>query len=132
MPAYGNFVLDKGYDAAAQITKYRAVKLTGEETVGPVTAITDQVIGIAQFDVLTAEIAKGKGASVREAGISEMECSAAIAVGALVTIAADGRAKTAANGERIVGQCLKGTANAGERAAVRLSLPGPLAVTGAF
>lgn len=132
MPAYGNFVLDKGYDAAAALTIYRAVKMSAEETVTPITAITDVVVGVAQFGVTAGEILKGKGASIREAGISEMECSAAIPVGSVVTIAADGRAKAAANGERIVGQCVKGTANAGERAAVRLSLPGPLAVTGAF
>ena len=127
MPAYGNFVLDKGYDAAAAITKFRAVKFSAEETVTPVTAITDQVIGVEQFGVSAAEILKGKGASVRTDGITEMECSAAIAIGALVSIAADGRCKTAATGERIVGLCVKATANAGERAAVRLRLPGVLA-----
>lgn len=128
MAGYGNFVLDKGYDAAAAISIYRAVKFSAEETVTPVTAITDQPAGIAQFAVTAPEIAKGKGASVREMGISEMEASAAVAVGALVTIAADGRGKTGAAGERIVGVCVKGVANAGERMAVRLTLPGPLAV----
>lgn len=126
MPAYGNFVLDKGYDAAAPITKFRAVKFSAEETVTPVTAITDQIVGVEQFGVSAAEILKGKGASVRSAGISEMECSAAITVGAAVSAGTDGRAKTAATGERVIGQCVKGTANAGERAAVRLTLPGLL------
>lgn len=126
MPAYGNFVLDKGYDAAAALTKFRAVKMSAEETVTPITAITDQPIGVEQFGVSALEITKGKGASVRLAGITEMECSAAIAVGASVSIAADGRAKTAATGERVIGQCLKGTANPGERAAVALRLPGIL------
>ena len=128
MPAYGNFVLDKGYNAAGAITKFRAVKFTAEETVGAVTAITDQPIGVEQFGVSAAEIAKGKGASVRTDGITEMECSAAIAIGALVSITTDGRCKTAAAGERVVGLCTKATANAGERAAVRLRLPGTLAV----
>jgi hypothetical protein len=132
MPAYGNFVLDKGYDAAAALAKNRAVKFSAEETVTPVTAITDNVVGIALFAVTAPEIAKGKGATIREAGIAEVECSAAIALGSMVTIAADGRGKAAATGERIIGQCVKGTANAGEYAAVRLSLPGPLAVTGAI
>lgn len=133
MPAYGNFVLDKGYDAAAALTKYRAVKFSAEETVTPVTAITDQVAGIEQFGVTAAELLKGKGASVREMGISEMEIAATIAVGQMVTINASGLAKPAANGERIVGVCVKGaTFAAGERCAVRLTLPGPLAVTGAI
>jgi hypothetical protein len=38
MPATGNFLLDKGYDAAAALTIYRAVKFSAEETVTPVTA----------------------------------------------------------------------------------------------
>ena len=127
MPSYGNFVLDKGYNASAAITKFRAVKMTAEETVGPVTAITDQPIGIEQFGVTAGEITKGKGASVRTDGISEMEASAAVAVGALVAIAADGRGKTAATGERIVGVCLEAAGGAGERMSVRLRLPGVLA-----
>src|SRR5687767_9923423 len=107
MAAYGNFVLDKGYDAAAAITKYRAVKFSAEETVTPVTAITDQVAGIEQFGVTAGEILKGKGASVREMGISEMEIAATITVGQMVTINASGLAKPAATGERIVGVCVK-------------------------
>jgi hypothetical protein len=33
--AWGNFVLDKGFDVAAQIVKFRCVKMTAAETVGP-------------------------------------------------------------------------------------------------
>lgn len=126
MPSYGNFVLDKGYDAAGAITKFRAVKMSAEETVTPVTAITDQVVGVEQFGVSAAEILKGKGASVRIAGISEMEASAAIVAGASVSIASDGRAKTAATGERVIGLCLEGAGNTGERCSVALRLPGIL------
>jgi len=124
LPATGNFILDKGYDASAAITKFRAVKFTAEETVAPVTAIGDMVIGIEQFGVTAAEIAKGKGASVRTQGISEMEASAAIAVGAEVGITADGRAAAMGAGVRSIGVCTKGCANAGERISVMLNLPG--------
>lgn len=128
MPATGNFILDKGYDAAAALVKYRFCKFSAEETVTPVAAITDVVAGVPQFDVSTAEVAKGKGASVRVAGISEVECSAAITVGALVELVADGRVRTAtaSSGARIVGRCTKGTANAGERASVELDMTGGL------
>ena len=64
-----NFLLDKGYDVSAQILKYRAVKFTAAGTVGPVTAVGDTPIGITMEDVLTAEIAKGKGAPVAIAGV---------------------------------------------------------------
>ena len=33
-----NYIQDKGYNAAAALTKFRAVKFTAAETVGPVTA----------------------------------------------------------------------------------------------
>jgi hypothetical protein len=129
MPATGNFVLDKGYDAASALTKKRACKLVGEELVGPVTAIADIPIGVTQFDVSAAEIAKGKGASVRLQGIAVMECSAAIAAGALVQMAADGRAApyTGASGARILGLCTHGATTSGNEVSVHLDLPGGVA-----
>lgn len=129
MPATGNFLLDKGYDVQAAIVKKRAVKLVGEELVGPVTAIADIPIGVAQFDCTTGEIAKGKGASVRLAGISVMECSAAIAAGGLVQMASDGRAApyTGASGARLLGLCTKGSTTAGQEVSVHLDLPGGVA-----
>jgi hypothetical protein len=122
MAAWGNFVLDKGFDAAAALTIYRAVKMSAEETVTPVTAITDVPIGVAQFGVTSGEILKGKGASVRVLGVTEWEASAALTVGThfLVTITTDGRCKPAATGERVVGVLVKGASGAGARASVLL------------
>jgi hypothetical protein len=119
--ATGNYIQDKGYDAAAAITKFRAVKFSAVETVTPVTAATDQIAGVAQVAVSAGEITRGKGVSVRRMGATEWECSAAIAVGVPVAMAADGRCKTAASGERVWGQCDEPTANAGERARVTLN-----------
>jgi len=125
--ATGNFVLDKGYRAAGALTKFRAVKFSAAETVTPVTAITDQIAGIVQFGVTSTELSKGKGALVRVMGQSEMEASAAIAVGAAVSAGTDGRAKTAATGERVVGLCVGHPAtNAGDRITVRLVVGGAL------
>src|SRR4051812_48889974 len=99
MPAFGNFELDKGYDADAVITKFRAVKLGATaESVAPVVASTDRTHGISQFGVTAAELAKGKGASVRLEGISEWEAGAAIAKGAEVMADASGRCITRAAG----------------------------------
>lgn len=119
--ATGNYIQDKGYDAAAAITKFRAVKFSAVETVTPVTAATDQIAGVAQVAVSAGEILKGKGCQVRRMGATEWECSAAIAVGVPVAMAADGRCKTAATGERVVGICDEPTSNAGERARVTLN-----------
>lgn len=117
--ATGNFVLDKGYNAAAAVTKFRAVKMTGNpEEVTPVTGIADNLIGFAQFSVSAAEIVKGKGASVRLLGITEAEASGAIDEGNWVTMDADGRvsAYVAASGKRVIGQCVgHASTNAGDR-----------------
>ena len=124
--ATGNYIQDKGYDAAAAITKFRAVKFSAEETVTPVTAATDVVAGIAQVGVTAGEIVNGKGVSVRRMGASEMEASEAINPGQLVSITADGRAQVAAATERVIGVCDEGAANAGERIRVTLDLPGTI------
>jgi hypothetical protein len=117
--AAGNFVLDKGYACTAAVTKFRAVKYTGNsEEVGPVTAITDDPAGWAQFGVTLAEVAKGKGPSVRILGITEAEAAGAIAVGQRCQLEADGRvsALVGASGKRIVGRCVGFAAvNAGDR-----------------
>jgi hypothetical protein len=126
--ATGNYLLSKGYDAAAAVTKFRAVKFSAEETVTPVTAITDMIAGVAQVGVTAGEITKGKGVEVAQEGATEWECSAAIAVGAAVSAGTDGRCKTAATGERIHGWCEEATGASGERARIHLKINGPLAL----
>lgn len=130
--AFGNYILDKGYNAAGAITKYRAVQYTDSEEVGPVTAEGDAIAGFAQFSVSAAEILKGKGASVRVAGITEAEVGNAtqIAVGDSVELLLDGTVGKASGGggARVVGTCVgHATANpavAGDRIALRINLDG--------
>jgi len=94
--AYGNFVLDKGYDLAAACEKFRVVKATSNaEEVTKVSAATDYPLGVIQFGVITSELTRGKGASVREQGISEVAAGAAITKGVEVEIDANGRVITA-------------------------------------
>jgi len=121
--ATGNFVLDKGYDAAAALGKYKAVKFSAAETVTPVTAKTDVVAGITQYAVATGEITKGKGASIRVMGATEMEVSGTATIGALAGLNADGTCHDAATGDRVIGVFRQGAATGG-RASVQLSLPG--------
>lgn len=130
--ATGNFILDKGYNAAAALTKFRAVKYSAAQTVTPVTAITDRIAGFGQFSVSAAEILKGKGATVRIAGITEAEVgtAAAIAVGALCELTADGRVKAAvaASGARVVGLCVGHPSSGviGDRITLLIDSDGPL------
>lgn len=117
--AWSNFILNKGYDADLALTKFRAVKVgTASESVTPVTANTDDIMGFAQFSVTSAQIVSGKGASVMMLGITEAEAVGAIAVGNWVTLEADGRVSVLANasGKTVVGKCV-GTpsTNAGDR-----------------
>lgn len=128
--ADSQFVLSRGFDAAAAVTKFRAVKLTtAENTVTPVTAKTDVTVGISEFDCSAADILKGKGVNVVMAGIAQMEASVAITVGQIVAAETDGRAKVVATTDRIVGLCVGNPAGgAGERISVLLSLPGTLLV----
>ncbi|KKW09708.1 MAG: hypothetical protein UY48_C0055G0011 [Candidatus Gottesmanbacteria bacterium GW2011_GWB1_49_7] len=138
MTAWGNFIVDKGFDAAAAITKFRAVKLVatnGLESVTPVTAATDNVVGVAQFGVTAPEILKGKGASVRLMGITEMETAEAITRGRRVSITANGRvqmASTGVVGDTLIGLAMDGCDGAGDRIPVFLNLPGVDKITAAF
>jgi hypothetical protein len=124
--AWGNFILDSGFDVTAAVTKFRCVKLTAAEIVGAVSGIADLPIGVAQYSVATAEVAKGKLASVRLMGVTEAEAAGAIAVGVRCQMEADGRvsAEVGASGKRLVGICVGHPAGtAGDRIAM-LFLPG--------
>lgn len=128
--AWGNFLLDSGFNSASVLTKYRAVKLSAAETVTAVTATTDRPIGFSQFDISAAELAKNKGASVRIWGVTEAEASTAINVGDMCTLEADGRVSVlvGASGKRIVGQCVGHPAGtAGDRITLLIVLGGGVA-----
>jgi hypothetical protein len=130
--ATGNTILDKGYRVLAgqTLTKFRCVKYsTTPETVTNVAAIGDMIAGVALFAVSAAELLKGKGAVCRQAGIVECECSAAIALGALCELVADGRVRTAtaSSGARIVGRCVgHPSTNAGDRISMEIIMQGGL------
>lgn len=123
----GNYIQDKGYNAAAALTAFRAVKFSAAETVTPVTAATDFIAGVVQHGVTAGEITRGKGASVRVEGDTLMECAGNITIGAAVSTNASGQAKAAATGERVIGHCVEANADgAGGYARVHLSTDGAL------
>lgn len=125
--ATSNYLLDKGYDVSAAISKFHAVKYVADQEVGPVTANTDEIAGFAQFAVTAAEITRGKGATVRLGGITEAIASGAVAVGDVVTLDADGRVSSGSSGQRIVGTCVGAPAtNAGDHISLRVNLDGGL------
>jgi hypothetical protein len=99
-----NYVLSKGYIAQSAISRFHAVKGgTLDETVTAVTGATDSIVGIAQQDVVAADVNK-QAIEVRSQGITKMVASAAIAKDAGVNITATGRAVTqGAAGTRVIG-----------------------------
>jgi len=117
-----NYMQDKGYDAAAAITKFRAVKFSAEETVTPVTAAADIVAGVAQESVSAGDITHGKGCVIAVEGDTEWECSEALAVGTRVAIGNDGTINAAGAGEKIHGWVVEPTTATGQRARVHLNL----------
>jgi hypothetical protein len=127
--ATSNQVLTKGFavPAATVIVKGRAVKLSGvAEEITPVTAVTDPVIGIAVFDVSSAEQAKGKGATVVVMGEAVMEASAVIDEGNLIAPSANGRAQVAVSTNRVIGIAMEPASGAGKYFKIQLSLPGTI------
>src|SRR4029077_949400 len=119
---WGNFVLDKGMDAGGAINKFRAVKISAEETVVQVSASTDVAIGIEQFGVTTTEITKGVGASVRWIGVSEWEAGAAVPLYSEVMCDTSGRCiVSTGTGNRVKGLVVANAAGqAGDRCTVLL------------
>lgn len=124
MPATQNFVLGKGYNAGAAITKKRFVKFSADQTVVQCTVAGELAIGVSFFDVSAAEITKGKGASVLTEGRAIVEAGAAVAIGAKVTTDNQGRAITAATGNQVLGVCDEPAGGAGSECSVHLSLGG--------
>lgn len=122
---YKNFVLDKGYDCAAAVVKFRMVKMTAAQTVSPISAAADLPFGITQETVSAGDITKGKGAPVAIAGISEFEADAACAVGQELVVGASGNGTlapkgTASAGTVVVGTCVSPAAAQGNRGSVML------------
>lgn len=109
MPASSNFVLAKGKNATAAITKKRFVKVDGtdHEGVKQCDAQGENAIGVSLFSVSAAEILKGKGCSVQMQGIAIVEASAALAEGSLVTTGTAGKAEAAASGDYVLGMVIE-------------------------
>lgn len=121
-----NPVMAKGYDAAAAITKYRAVKYSADQTVTPVTAVGDKVAGIAVDGVTAAEITKGKGCPVITNGRVPFEADAACTAGQqlALSVSANGTLTplgTGGAGTLVVGICVLGAAGQGLRGTVELT-----------
>ena len=115
-------ILDPGYGASAAIVKNRFVKLTGAQTVGPISVSTQRALGVANVDISAGEAAAGKTTAVHVLGIAFVEAGAAVAIEARVMPDTLGRAITAATATNIpCGVALKAAAAAGDLIPVLLT-----------
>lgn len=114
MAGANTHILDLPYQCSAAVTKMRFVKLSGNQTVAPVAAITDKALGVISVDVSTPEAASGKGVAVVAEGVAWVEAAAAITQDAFVAPSANGRAQTAVSTQFVAGRALKAAANAGD------------------
>lgn len=125
MPASSNFLMAKGKNASAAITKKRFVKLDTTDTTGETVKQCDtageRVFGVAFIGATTTEISKGKGVPVLTEGRAIVEAGAALTVGQEVMTDASGRAVLATTGLYIVGVCDEPASGVGAECSVALS-----------
>jgi hypothetical protein len=93
-----NYVLDKGFIIDAAAGMFTAQKLTAVKEHATLAGVGEQVIGILQETVSAADAATGRTAAVRIDGIARCLASAAVAVGARLVCAANGKMVTATTG----------------------------------
>lgn len=96
--------------------QYRAVKQTGSRQCGLVSGTTDKVVGIVQNKPQVT----GEAATVAIQGISKVRVNGAIAAGADVFAAADGRGS--ATGTALLGRAQTAAAGANELIPVLLQI----------
>jgi len=105
-----NYVLDKGFEAAGAIGRFRCVELGTGEVVTQCNALNDPAIGVSQDTISADDATNGRVVDVRMAGISRCIASGPIAIGDRVRAAADGGVVTlaaATAGQRMVGIALQ-------------------------
>lgn len=109
-----NPLLLKNFTAGAAINAYRICKFSAAETVTLAAAATDSLIGVNN-DVAPV---LGERCDVVMLGIAFVEAGAAIALGAMVTSDAVGRAVTAAPAagvnNRVIGLALEAASASGD------------------
>lgn len=102
---------------SAAITGGQLLRVSGDDTVAPTSAASNDWLGVAGFDA-----ASGAKVTVELGGVQELTASAAIAAGAQVVGAADGKVATIGAGTfgQAVGVALDAAAADGDLIRVRM------------
>jgi hypothetical protein len=92
-----NYVLDLPFQPTEAMTKYTAVKLSGDQTVDLADTIGDDCIGVVQETVTAQDVTDGRVVAVAVIGTTVIQAGAALAtVGTKVRASATGQAVTLA------------------------------------
>lgn len=109
-----NYGLDKGYQAAGAIRKFRCVEISATETVTEVNGANDAVLGVCQDSIVADDATNGRIADIRITGISRCIAGGTLdptVNGGLVTSDAEGRViavgVVAGTVYNVVGKCLQ-------------------------
>lgn len=102
-------IQDISRDAGADLS---AGQYCGVEQSAAGLVTLNNALGEACFGVLQNNPnATGRAATVRIGGTTKIQLGATVAVGAKLTVMANGKFQTAATGHRIVGDCTQGGVN---------------------
>ena len=110
-----NLTLEAGADLSAK--QYHCVKLSSGKAV--LCAAGEDALGVLQN-----KPSLGEAAVYMRLGLSKCAAAAAIAEGASVAAAADGRIETAGSGDYVIGKAKAAAAGAGSIISVELTLSG--------
>ena len=108
--------------AGAAVTEGQLVELTGAETVGPASAGSTKVIGVALKDA-----AQNEKVTVVTEGVVEVTAAGAITAGSKVQAAANGQvsawsATAAGDSAKIVGLAITASSQAGDTIKIKLEV----------
>lgn len=129
MPASMNIDQAKGKNASSAITKKRFCKLdttaTDGESVLMCNTAGENAYGVSLFSCSSAEIARGKGASIVTDGRAIVEAGGTVNIGDAVATDNVGRAVTATSTQFVLGYCDEnGGGAAGDELGINLALAG--------
>jgi hypothetical protein len=98
-----NFVLDLPYKAAAAISQFQGVKLSADDTVTPVSALTDACIGVAQETISAGDVTSGRVCDIRVMGVTRAKSGGTCTRGTAAACNASGLFQNAATTNRVAG-----------------------------
>lgn len=112
------------YKANEALTKFRFVKVSGDQLVDMADTAGELVLGVIETSVSAAEALEGKAVGVQVDGVAWVEAGAANTRFGPCSTDASGRAINAATTQRQVGTILKAATGAGQLCLVLLTHAG--------